>query len=81
MATEGYLNTVYRGPEGETTEWQDIHRRLGNLPPKPPVWKPDEYEPEKEEVRDKEWLNTKDEQELEELEDEFKDDRYLEEYR
>ena len=36
-------HTVYKGPEGETTQWEDIHRRLGNLPPKAPVWKPEKY--------------------------------------
>ena len=27
-------HTVYKGPEGETTQWDDIQRKLGNLPAK-----------------------------------------------
>ena len=30
---ENLGHVVYRGPEGETTEWDDIQRRLGNKPP------------------------------------------------
>lgn len=74
-------HTVYKGPEGETTQWDDIQRKLGNLPPKEPVWKPDAYAPEAEEAKDEKWLDKKDEQELSDLEDEFGDDRFLEEYR
>ena len=72
---------VYKGPEGETTQWEDIQRRLGNLPPKAAVWKPEAYKPEDEEVKDKEWLDKKDRDELSDLEDELDDDRALEEYR
>ncbi|GLC41242.1 hypothetical protein PLESTB_001083600 [Pleodorina starrii] len=74
-------HTVYKGPEGETTQWEDIHRRLGNLPPKPPVWKPDPYKPEVEAVRDASWVEARDEGELREAADAFEDDRFLEEYR
>lgn len=28
-------HTVYRGPAGETTEWEDLHRKFGNLPELP----------------------------------------------
>lgn len=38
-------HTVYKGPEGETTQWEDIQRRLGNLGPKAPVWMPEAYKP------------------------------------
>jgi hypothetical protein len=74
-------HTVYKGPEGETTQWEDIQRRLGNLPPKAAVWKPDAYQPEEEEVKSKDWLDKKDNDELSDLEDELADDRFLEEYR
>lgn len=73
--------TVYTRPEGQTTQWEDLQRKFGNLPPKEPVWKPDPYTPEKEEVKDKEWIDGKDEDELSDLEDEFGDDQALEEYR
>lgn len=74
-------HTVYKGPEGETTQWEDIQIKLGNMAPKPKPWKPDAYKPEQEEQKDKEWLDKKDEDELSELEDEFQDDKVLEEYR
>jgi hypothetical protein len=74
-------HTVYKGPEGETTQWEDIQRKHGNLPPKAPVWKPEKYRPETEQVRDQDWVDNKEAEELEELEDEFPDDRFMEEYR
>jgi hypothetical protein len=74
-------HTVYKGPEGETTQWEDIQIRLGNMAPKPKPWKPEAYKPEQEEQKDKEWLDNKNEGELAELDDEFQDDRALEEYR
>lgn len=43
-------HTIYKGPAGETTQWEDIQRKMGNLPPKEPVFKPDKYAPEQEEV-------------------------------
>lgn len=27
-------HTVYKGPDGDTTQWDDIQRKLGNLPAK-----------------------------------------------
>lgn len=27
-------HTIYKGPEGESTQWDDIQRKLGNAPPK-----------------------------------------------
>lgn len=27
-------HSVYKGPEGETTQWQDIQAKLGNYVPK-----------------------------------------------
>lgn len=73
-------HSVYKGPEGETTQWQDIQAKLGNYEKKEKPKKA-AYVPEKEEVKDKEWLDTKDQEELEEMEDEFADDRFMEEYR
>jgi hypothetical protein len=74
-------HTVYKGPEGETTQWEDIQVKLGNMAPKPKPWKPDAYQPEVEQQKDKQFLDKQDEQELRDLEEEFDDDRALEEYR
>ena len=74
-------HTVYKGPEGRTTQWEDIQRKMGNLPPKEPPSKPDPWTPEKGDARDADWLDSRDEKELEDLEDEFEDDRFLEQYR
>lgn len=75
-------HTVYKGPEGETTQWEDIQTKLGNMARKPKPWKPDAYKPEEEQQVDKEFLaNVHDEQQLQDLEGEFDDDRALEEYR
>jgi len=38
-------HTTYVGPEGETTQWDDIQRKLGNLPAKDSAWKPPAFEP------------------------------------
>lgn len=46
-----------------------------------PVWKPDPYAPAKEEPKGTVLMDTKDLEGLEELEDEFDDDRFLEQYR
>ena len=74
-------HTVYKGPEGQTTQWDDIQRKLGNLPAKAPVKKPDPWTPDKEEGKSKEWVDSKAADELEEMDDEFDDDRFLEQYR
>jgi hypothetical protein len=125
-------HTVYKGNEEDTTEWDDIHRKLGNLPPKvrfflhatsasslsflfsshqptqasllstsfypltqktkficnleqAPVWKPEPFAP-KHDDRPAKDVSSIDAQPgtidaLEELEDDFADDRFLEEYR
>lgn len=75
------LNTVYTGPEGETTQWEDIQRKMGNLPPKEPLWKPEKFQPKQEAQKDERWLDKKEAEQLEELEDEFADDPFLEQYR
>ncbi|GBF98180.1 hypothetical protein Rsub_10680 [Raphidocelis subcapitata] len=74
-------HTVYKGPEGETTQWEDIQRRLGNLPERPPAWKPEAWRPEAGAPRGEARVKGKDADELSDLEDEFTDDRFLEEYR
>ncbi|KAL4420794.1 hypothetical protein ABPG75_010450 [Micractinium tetrahymenae] len=76
-------HTTYKGPEGETTKWDDIQVKLGNKAPKAPVWKPDAYEPEAERKKDAAWVEGKGAEELEEGEDDraFTDDRFMAEYR
>ena len=39
-------HVVYRGPEGETTVWDDVQRRFGNKPPLPEKFVPRAYAPE-----------------------------------
>ena len=34
LAKMADYHTVYKANEGETTEWDEIQRKLGNLPPK-----------------------------------------------
>ncbi|KAL7609123.1 uncharacterized protein LOC111893525 [Lactuca sativa] len=75
---------VYKDVEGASTQWDDIQRKLGNLPPKPPAFKPDPFTPAEDEdskPKDKNWIDNKTEEELEDLEDDLDDDRFLEEYR
>lgn len=74
-------HSVYQGPEGQTTQWDDIQRKMGNLPAKEPVKKADPWTPEREESKNKDWVDSKAADELEELEDEFDDNRFLEQYR
>ena len=86
-------HTVYRGPEGETTEWGDIQRRIGNFAPLPEVFKPDPWRPAENDEgaasaaarggaeAGRMHMNQKSARELEEMDDEFEDDRFLEEYR
>ena len=84
---------MYRGPEGETTEWGDIQRRIGNFAPLPEVFKPDSWRPAEEDEgaasaaarggaeAGRIHMDQKSARELEEMDDEFEDDRFLEEYR
>ncbi|GJU03798.1 phosducin-like protein 3 [Tanacetum coccineum] len=75
---------VYKDAEGASTQWDDIQRKLGNLPPKAPVFKPDPFTPAEDEdsrPKDKNWIDHKTEEELEDLEDDLDDDRFLQEYR
>ncbi|XAR65928.1 hypothetical protein NMG60_11011942 [Bertholletia excelsa] len=77
---------VYKDLEGASTQWDDIQRKLGNLPPKPPTFKPPSFtaaEDEDTKPRDKAWIDDKTEEELEDVEDDpgLDDDRFLQEYR
>ncbi|PKI59263.1 phosducin-like protein 3 [Punica granatum] len=77
---------VYKDVEGASTQWDDIQRKLGNLPPKPPAFKPPSFAPAPDSdalPKDKSWIDDKTEQELEDLEDDpdLDDDRFLVEYR
>ncbi|XP_059640923.1 uncharacterized protein LOC132283059 [Cornus florida] len=77
---------VYKDVEGASTQWDDIQRKLGNLPPKPPAFKPPPFTPAEDEdskPRDKNWIDHKTEEELQDLEDDpdLDEDRFLKEYR
>ncbi|XP_077229645.1 thioredoxin superfamily protein [Tasmannia lanceolata] len=77
---------VYKDVEGTSTQWDDIQRKLGNLPPKPAAFKPPPFTPSQDEdskSKDKAWIDERTEEELEDLEDDpdLDDDRFLEEYR
>nr|XP_009780862.1 PREDICTED: viral IAP-associated factor homolog [Nicotiana sylvestris]XP_016503401.1 PREDICTED: viral IAP-associated factor homolog [Nicotiana tabacum] len=71
--------------EGASTQWDDIQRKLGNHPPKPPAFKPPPFTPEtsNSKPKDKDWIDEKTQDELDELEDDpqLNDDRFLQEYR
>lgn len=74
---------VYKDVEGTSTQWDDIQRKLGNLPAKAPAFKPPAYTPEQDDPKDHAWFDKMTEEELEDLEDDkdLDDDRFLEEYR
>ncbi|KAH6790995.1 Thioredoxin superfamily protein [Perilla frutescens var. frutescens] len=72
---------VYKDLEGASTQWDDIQAKLGNLPPKKPAFKPPSFSPAEDNPKDKVWIDGKTEEELEDLEDDLDDDRFLEEYR
>ncbi|KAF5840048.1 thioredoxin-like protein [Dunaliella salina] len=75
-------HTVYKNAHKEPTEWEDLQRKYGNLPPKEETWKPERFAPTPEIVKDKAWIDGHQEaEELSDLEDEFADDRFLEGYR
>lgn len=75
---------VYKDVEGASTQWDDIQRKLGNLPPKPLPFKPPPFTPAEDEdskPKDKAWIDKKSALELEEIEDDLDDDPFLQEYR
>ncbi|KAJ6302182.1 hypothetical protein OIU77_016301 [Salix suchowensis] len=82
----GDYHFVYKDVEGASTQWDDIQRKLGNLPEKPPAFKPPSFTPASDQdsiPKDKSFLDSKTEEELEFLEDDLAldDDRFLQEYR
>lgn len=80
----GDYHFVYKDVEGASTQWDDIQRKLGNLPPKPAPFKPPAFTVADDEdsiAKDKAWIEDKTEEELEDLEDDLDDDRFLQEYR
>lgn len=106
MAAQGN-QTTYKRAEGESTQWEDIQRKLGNLPAKEPVevrlltkfrtidthyhlrvhahrrvlQKPKPFAPAREPDKVRDLIEATGEDELEDLEDDFTDDKFLEEYR
>lgn len=78
----GDYHFVYKDVEGASTQWDDIQRKLGNLPEKPPAFKPPPFTPSSDDQpKDKSWIDSKTSEELEDLEDDLDDDRFLQEYR
>ncbi|WCJ27497.1 Thioredoxin superfamily protein [Euphorbia peplus] len=80
----GDYHFIYKDLEGASTQWDDIQRKLGNLPEKPPVFKPPAFTPAQDQdsiPKDKSWIDNKTEEELEDLEDDLDDDQFLEQYR
>ena len=54
---------------------------MGNLPATEPVAKADPWEAEPDNAKDKAWIDSRAADDLDEAEDEFDDDRFLEQYR
>eukprot|EP00210_Caulerpa_lentillifera_P004298 g4101.t1 len=71
----------YETHEKEDTEWDALQRKLGNLPQKPKKKAPAAFVPKEEPEKNEEWLNEQGEDSLEDLEDDFDDDQFLEQYR
>ncbi|KAG0493825.1 hypothetical protein HPP92_004819 [Vanilla planifolia] len=77
---------IYKDVDGASTEWDDIQRKLGNLPPKPKPFKAPPFTPAEDSVqrpKSKDIIDKCSAEELEDLEDnpDLDDDRFLEEYR
>ncbi|GMP23416.1 hypothetical protein CsSME_00001026 [Camellia sinensis var. sinensis] len=74
---------MYKNMEGASTQWDDVQRKLGNLPRKPPVFKPPSFKPAKDEDskhKDKAWIDDTTKEQLQDDPD-LDDDRFLQEYR
>lgn len=85
-ARMGDYHYIYKDVEGTSTQWDDLQRKLGNLPEKPPPKPTPGWTPEsdhKSGPKDRAWLEEKSVDELEDLADDpsLDDDRFLEEYR
>jgi hypothetical protein len=75
-------NTVYKRGDGETTEWDDLMVKHGHKEAPEPAWKPEAFVPAVEgPPKNTQWLDKQSEDDLERLDDEFADDRVLEEIR
>ncbi|CAI9299980.1 unnamed protein product [Lactuca saligna] len=77
------LHFVYQDVEGVSTQWDDIQRKLRNLPPIPSAFKPDPFTPTEDEdskPKTKSRIDNKTE-ELKDLEDDLDDSCFLEEYK
>ncbi|CAI9280367.1 unnamed protein product [Lactuca saligna] len=77
------LHFVYKDVEGVSTQWDDIQRKLRNLPPKPSAFKPDPFTPTEDEdskPKTKSQIDKKTE-ELKDLEDDLDDSCFLKEYK
>lgn len=74
-------HTAYKRGEGESTQWEDIQRRLGNYDKPEPAWKPDPFSPAQATSKDREWIDGQSADRLEAAEDDFGDDQFLEQYR
>jgi hypothetical protein len=72
---------IYKGPDGQTTQWEDIQVKLGNMTPRDPKYKPPKYEGEAKPVKDAKWIKDQEEEGLSDQEDAFDDDRELEQLR
>ena len=79
----GDNHTVYERPEGQTTQWEDIQRKMGNMAPAEKVWKPATWSAKQELPKGLAALvgTGGDADAVGDLEGEFDDDRFLEEYR
>lgn len=64
-------HTVYKEPEGTTTEWEDLQVKYGNLEARPKPEKTKAWEPAEEEKRD----DTEDDDNFDD------DDDFLQSYR
>jgi len=75
---------VYKDMEGASKQWDDIQRKLGNLPEKSPAFKPPPFIPAEDAAskpKDKAWFDSKTQDELKDLEDDLDDGCFLEECR
>ncbi|KDD74182.1 hypothetical protein H632_c1506p0 [Helicosporidium sp. ATCC 50920] len=71
-------HTIYKAPEGETTQWDDIQARLGNRAAKPKPAPAPKWEAAPEASRaSRANVEAADADALEDLEDDFEDDREL----